>query len=68
MDAPLICTSAKWPQENEWMTAPTAIGDIDGLEALDFVVDGVRVAELSTIVDMTGSYIPRDPYSAMDGG
>ncbi|CAN7021890.1 unnamed protein product [Brassica rapa subsp. trilocularis] len=32
MDAPLICTSAKWPQENEWMTAPTAIGDIDGLE------------------------------------
>ncbi|CAN6903695.1 unnamed protein product [Brassica oleracea] len=67
-----INDSAKWPQENEWMTDPIAIGDIDGPEiqtalslgsltkrnlfGLDFVVDGVRVAELSTIVDMTGSY------------
>ncbi|CAN6896832.1 unnamed protein product [Brassica oleracea var. botrytis] len=51
-----INDSAKWPQENEWMTDPIAIGDIDRPEGLDFVVDGVRVAELSTIVDMTGSY------------
>ncbi|CAN7099278.1 unnamed protein product [Brassica rapa subsp. narinosa] len=79
MDAPLICTSAKWPQENEWMTDPTAIGNtylplykqlshsasltkrnlsvsVSFLQGLDFVVDGVRVAELPTIVDMTGSY------------
>ncbi|WZZ81099.1 hypothetical protein YC2023_101671 [Brassica napus] len=62
IDAPLmgrleiLGAFAKWPRENEWMTDPIAIGDIDGPEGLDFVVDGVRVAELSTIVDMTGSY------------
>ncbi|KAL0729896.1 hypothetical protein Bca4012_025989 [Brassica carinata] len=57
IDAPLICTSVKGPKENEWMIDPTAIGDIYGPEGLDFVVDGgVRVAEPSTIVDMTGPY------------
>ncbi|XP_010496425.1 PREDICTED: uncharacterized protein LOC104773496 isoform X2 [Camelina sativa] len=57
MDAPLICTSVKGPKENEWMIDPTAIGDIYGPEGLDFLVDGgVRVAEPSTIVDMTGPY------------
>ncbi|CAH2047984.1 unnamed protein product [Thlaspi arvense] len=57
MDAPLICTSVKGPKENEWMIDPVAIGDIYGPEGLDFVVDGgVRVAEPSTIVDMTGPY------------
>ncbi|CAN6989226.1 hypothetical protein IGI04_002545 [Brassica rapa subsp. trilocularis] len=57
MDAPLICTSVKGPKENEWMIDPTIIGDIYGPEGLDFLVDGgVRVAEPSTIVDMTGPY------------
>ncbi|CAD5321805.1 unnamed protein product [Arabidopsis thaliana] len=61
MDAPLICTSVKGPKENEWMIDPTAIGDIYGPEGLDFVVDGgIRVAEPSTIVDMTGPY-PKGP-------
>ncbi|KAF3493275.1 hypothetical protein DY000_02055594 [Brassica cretica] len=38
IDAPLIGrleilgAFAKWPQENEWMTDPIAIGDIDGPE------------------------------------
>lgn len=27
-----INDSAKWPRENEWMTDPIAIGDIDGPE------------------------------------
>ncbi|ESQ46318.1 hypothetical protein EUTSA_v10000573mg [Eutrema salsugineum] len=67
MDAPLICTrlisyliptmTLKGPKENEWMIDPTAIGDMYGPEGLDFVVDGgVRVAQPSTIVDMTGPY------------
>lgn len=55
MDAPLISTSVKWPKENEWMIDPVVIADIYGPEGLDFVVDGgTRVAEPSTIVDMTG--------------
>ncbi|KAJ0053935.1 hypothetical protein Pint_03002 [Pistacia integerrima] len=57
MDAPLISTSAKWPKENEWMMDPVVIADIYGPEGLDFVVDGgVRVADPSTVVDMTGAY------------
>ncbi|XP_010550207.1 PREDICTED: uncharacterized protein LOC104821121 [Tarenaya hassleriana] len=57
MDAPLICTSVRGPKENEWMIDPTVIADIYGPEGLDFLVDGgTRVAEPSTIVDMTGAY------------
>ncbi|KAL4333786.1 hypothetical protein GQ457_07G000510 [Hibiscus cannabinus] len=56
MDAPLISTSVKWPKENEWMIDPVVIADIYGPEGLDFVVDGgVRVADPSTVVDMTGA-------------
>ncbi|KAJ9152721.1 hypothetical protein P3X46_026255 [Hevea brasiliensis] len=54
MDAPLISTSVKWPKDNEWMVDPVVIADIYGPEGLDFVVDGgVRVADPSTVVDMT---------------
>ncbi|KAJ4959556.1 hypothetical protein NE237_026667 [Protea cynaroides] len=56
MNAPLISTSVKWPKEDEWMIDPVKIADTYGREGLDFVVDaGVRVAEPSTVVDMTGS-------------
>ncbi|GAV64272.1 Sua5_yciO_yrdC domain-containing protein [Cephalotus follicularis] len=56
MDAPLISTSVKSPEENEWMIDPVVIADTYGPEGLDFVVDGgVRVADPSTIVDLTGS-------------
>ncbi|KAJ7974865.1 YrdC-like domain protein [Quillaja saponaria] len=54
MDAPLLCTSVKCPKENEWMIDPVMIADAYGPEGLDFVVDGgVRVADPSTVVDMT---------------
>ncbi|KAK7311354.1 hypothetical protein RJT34_09438 [Clitoria ternatea] len=54
MDAPLICTSIKCMKEDEWMVDPVMIADTYGPEGLDFVVDGgVRVAEPSTVVDMT---------------
>ncbi|CAK9317769.1 unnamed protein product [Citrullus colocynthis] len=54
MDAPLISTSVKCPKDNEWLLDPVVIADIYGQEGLDFVVDGgVRVADLSTVVDMT---------------
>ncbi|XP_052290596.1 uncharacterized protein LOC102609719 isoform X2 [Citrus sinensis] len=56
MDAPLISTSVKWLKDNEWMVDPVVIADTYGPEGLDFVVDGgVRVAEPSTVVDMTGT-------------
>ncbi|CAL0323004.1 unnamed protein product [Lupinus luteus] len=54
MDAPLICTSIKFLKEDEWMIDPVMIADTYGPEGLDFVVaGGVRVAEPSTVVDMT---------------
>ncbi|XP_031739482.1 uncharacterized protein LOC101214648 isoform X1 [Cucumis sativus] len=54
MDDPLISTSVKSPKENEWLLDPVVIADIYGQEGLDFVVDGgVRVADPSTVVDMT---------------
>lgn len=54
MDAPLISTSVKSLKENEWMLDPVAIADSYGPEGLDFVVDGgLRVADPSTVVDMT---------------
>ncbi|GKU93252.1 hypothetical protein SLEP1_g6859 [Rubroshorea leprosula] len=56
MDAPLICTSVKSPEENEWMIDPVVIADTYGPKGLDFVVDGgKRVADPSTVVDMTGA-------------
>jgi tRNA threonylcarbamoyl adenosine modification protein (Sua5/YciO/YrdC/YwlC family) len=56
---PLISTSVKSPKENEWIIDPVVIADVYGAEGLDFVVDaGVRIADPSTVVDMTGS-IPR---------
>ncbi|KAM7509788.1 hypothetical protein LguiB_008663 [Lonicera macranthoides] len=57
--APLISTSVKSPKENEWIIDPVLIADVYGAEGLDFVVDaGIRIADPSTVVDMTGS-IPR---------
>ncbi|XP_020554256.1 uncharacterized protein LOC105176245 isoform X2 [Sesamum indicum] len=59
MEAPLISTSVKSPKENEWMLDPVVIADVYGPEGLDFVVAaGTRVADPSTVVDMTGS-LPR---------
>ncbi|XP_075652575.1 uncharacterized protein LOC142622900 [Castanea sativa] len=53
-DAPLISTSVKCPKENEWLIDPVVIADMYGPEGLDFVVDGgVRVADPSTVIDMT---------------
>ncbi|CAI0457731.1 unnamed protein product [Linum tenue] len=54
LDAPLISTSVKGLKENEWLLDPVAIADAYGPEGLDFIVDGgVRVADPSTVVDMT---------------
>ncbi|CAK8532649.1 unnamed protein product [Lathyrus sativus] len=54
MTAPLICTSIKFLNEDEWMIDPVMIADTYGPEGLDFVVDGgVRLAQSSTVVDMT---------------
>ncbi|XP_058736748.1 uncharacterized protein LOC131609110 isoform X1 [Vicia villosa] len=54
MSAPLICTSIKFLNEDEWMIDPVMIADTYGPEGLDFVVDGgVRLAQSSTVVDMT---------------
>ncbi|KAL0903674.1 hypothetical protein M5K25_028072 [Dendrobium thyrsiflorum] len=54
LDAPLISTSVKCPAENQWMIDPVMIADIYEPEGLDFLVDGgVRVADPSTVVDMT---------------
>ncbi|CAI9763134.1 unnamed protein product [Fraxinus pennsylvanica] len=56
MEAPLISTSVKSPKENEWILDPVVIADVYGPEGLDFVVDaGIRVADPSTVVDMTGN-------------
>ncbi|WVZ04706.1 hypothetical protein V8G54_018052 [Vigna mungo] len=44
----------KFQKEDEWMIDPVIIADTYGPEGLDFVVDGgVRVADPSTVVDMT---------------
>ncbi|KAL0381822.1 UNVERIFIED_CONTAM: hypothetical protein Sangu_0246500 [Sesamum angustifolium] len=51
--------SVKSPKENEWILDPVVIADVYGPEGLDFVVAaGTRVADPSTVVDMTGS-LPR---------
>ncbi|CAO2831142.1 unnamed protein product [Amaranthus hypochondriacus] len=56
LDSPLISTSVKAPKENEWILDPVVIADVYGKEGLDFIVDaGLRIAEPSTVVDMTSS-------------
>ncbi|XP_031489564.1 uncharacterized protein LOC116257088 [Nymphaea colorata] len=56
LDQPLICTSVKSPTEDGWMVDPAVMADMYGEKGLDFIVDGgIRVADPSTIVDMTGS-------------
>ncbi|XP_075491920.1 uncharacterized protein LOC142530044 isoform X2 [Primulina tabacum] len=56
IDEPLISTSVKSPKDNEWILDPVVIADVYGSEGLDFVVDaGMRIADPSTVVDMTGS-------------
>eukprot|EP00850_Spirogloea_muscicola_P015036 SM000112S23978 [mRNA] locus=s112:105602:107319:+ [translate_table: standard] len=60
LDEPLLCTSVKHDETSPWMIDPAAMaasthGSPDGKEPVDFVVDGgVRVAEPSTVIDMTG--------------
>lgn len=55
-DSPLISTSVKAPNEDQWILDPVVIADVYGKEGLDFIVDaGLRIAEPSTVVDMTGS-------------
>lgn len=59
LDGPLLCSSVK-TADDEWMIDPAVIADIYGAsmsqEGVDFVVDGgVRLADPSTVVDMTGS-------------
>ncbi|CAI9111584.1 OLC1v1011842C1 [Oldenlandia corymbosa var. corymbosa] len=75
LDAPLIATSVKSLREDEWILDPVLIADAYGPEGLDFVVDaGVRVAEPSTVVDMTGSSLrilrqgkgPKQPWMESD--
>ncbi|XP_076913422.1 uncharacterized protein LOC143572037 [Bidens hawaiensis] len=54
MGAPLISTSVRSPQENQWIIDPVIIADTYGPEGLNFVIDaGVRMANPSTVVDMT---------------
>ncbi|CAN6472391.1 unnamed protein product [Victoria cruziana] len=56
LDQPLICTSVKSPTEDGWMVDPAIMADMYGEKGLDFIVDGgIRVADPSTIVDMTGN-------------
>lgn len=57
MDSPLISTSVKSPNQDEWILDPVIIADVYGKEGLDFVVDaGTRLTDPSTVLDMTGSY------------
>ncbi|XP_021727994.1 uncharacterized protein LOC110695092 [Chenopodium quinoa] len=56
-DSPLISTSVKAPKEDQWILDPVVIAEVYGKEGLDFIVDaGLRIAEPSTVVDMTGSF------------
>eukprot|EP00249_Psilotum_nudum_P010042 c22300_g1_i1 orf=571-1152(+) len=59
LNDPLICTSVRRKTDDEWMLDPSIIIDLygasEGKEGIDFIVDGgIRLAEPSTIVDMTG--------------
>lgn len=75
MDAPLIATSVKSMRESDWILDPVVIADVYGPEGLDFIVDaGIRVADPSTVVDMTGSSArilrqgkgPKQPWMVTD--
>ncbi|KAJ3681264.1 hypothetical protein LUZ60_015753 [Juncus effusus] len=56
LEFPLICTSVRCPAENEWILDPVLIANAYEQEGIDFIVDdGIRVAEPSTVVDMTGN-------------
>lgn len=60
LDNPLICTSVRRPADDNWLLDPVIISDTygasEGKEGVDFVVDGgVRIADPSTVVDMTGT-------------
>ncbi|KAJ7285490.1 hypothetical protein O6H91_Y330300 [Diphasiastrum complanatum] len=59
LDDPLISTSVRALSDDTWMLDPAQIADAygvsEGKEGVDFVVDGgVRLAEPSTVIDMTG--------------
>lgn len=59
LESPLLCTSATRNAEEHWALDPVVMADefssADGSEGVDFVVaGGVRVADPSTVVDMTG--------------
>ncbi|XAR52008.1 hypothetical protein NMG60_11006834 [Bertholletia excelsa] len=75
MGTPLISTSVKSPKETGWIIDPVVIADVYGPEGLDFIIDaGVRVADPSTVIDMTGSVPkiirqgkgPRQPWMVSD--
>eukprot|EP00887_Chlorella_sp_A99_P001530 scaffold8.g1530.t1 len=54
LDCPLLCSSAKAADAQAGLLDPAQLLDIYGPRGLDFVVDaGPRVAEDSTVVDMT---------------
>lgn len=60
LDGPLICTSVRRPADDNWLLDPVIISDTygasEGKEGVDFVVDGgLRFADPSTVVDMTGT-------------
>ncbi|EFJ26848.1 hypothetical protein SELMODRAFT_441705 [Selaginella moellendorffii] len=60
LEHPLLCTSVRRPADDEWMLDPAIIADTYGVssgrESVDFIVDGgTRVANPSTVVDMTGT-------------
>ena len=55
LERPLLCTSVRTPDDSFW-NSPAEIEEKYG-KRLDFVVDGgKRLAEPSTVVDVTGSY------------
>ncbi|RLN05253.1 uncharacterized protein YciO-like [Panicum miliaceum] len=56
LEEPLICTSVKYLSEDEWILDPVIIADLYEPLGLDFIVDGgPRIADPSTVVDMTGT-------------
>ncbi|OEL26004.1 hypothetical protein BAE44_0012977 [Dichanthelium oligosanthes] len=56
LDEPLICTSVKYLSEDEWILDPVIIADLYEPLGIDFIVDGgPRIADPSTVVDMTGT-------------
>lgn len=59
LDEPLLCTSVTQQNVNDWLLDPALIAENYGSgginERVDFIVDaGLRVADPSTVIDMTG--------------